>query len=85
MRRKHQRWTFIIAQLTLTFSKSVTKKLEKGVKYVQNSQQQQKKPQNDVIDFVLVFLLLTSNVFYTFSSFSIFDFEQVNVSWVKGS
>ena len=66
MRRKHQRWTFIIVQLTFTFSKSVTKKLEKGVKYVQNSQQQQKKPQNDVIDFVLVFLLLTSNVFYTF-------------------
>ena len=32
--------------------------------------------QNDVSDVVLVFLLLTP-----FSSVSIIDFEQVNVSW----
>ena len=30
---------------------------------------------------VLVFLLLTLNIFHTFSSAFIVDFEQVNVSW----
>ena len=30
----------------------------------------------------MVFLLLTLNIFYTFFSVSIVDFEQVNVSWV---
>ena len=29
------------------------------------------------------FLLLILNIFHTFSSVSIADFEQVNVSWVK--
>ena len=32
-------------------------------------------------DVVLVLLLLTLNIFYTFFSVSILDFEQVNVSW----
>ena len=39
------------------------------------------KHQNDAIDFVLVFLLLTLNIFHTFSSASTVDFEQVNSSW----
>ena len=39
------------------------------------------KYQNEVVDVVLVFLLLTLKYFTTFSSVSI-DFEQVNVSWV---
>ena len=34
-----------------------------------------------VNDVVLVFLLLTLNIFHTFSSVSIVDFEQVDVSW----
>ena len=38
------------------------------------------KNENDVIDVVLVFLLLTLNIFYTFFSVSIVYFEQVNVS-----
>ena len=49
------------------------------MKYVQNSQQ---KKQNDVDDVVL-FLLLTLNIFYTFSSFFMADFEQLNVNWVS--
>ena len=37
----------------------------------------------DVVDVVLVFLLLKLNLFQTFfSSVSIVEFEQVNVSWV---
>ena len=31
---------------------------------------------------LLIFLLLTLNIFTTFSSVSIIDFEQVNVSWI---
>ena len=34
-----------------------------------------KKKQSDVNDVTLVFLLLTSNIFYTFSSSFIVDFE----------
>ena len=30
----------------------------------------------------IVFLLLTLNIFYTFSSVSVVDFEQENVWWV---
>ena len=40
--------------------------LEKGAKYV----------------VVLVFLLFNLNIFTRFSSFSIADFEQVNVTWI---
>ena len=40
------------------------------------------KHHNNVIGVVLVFLLLILNIFYTFSSAFIVDFEQVNVSWV---
>ena len=57
----------IITQQMLTCSKSTIETLEKSVKYV-----------NDV---VLVFLLLTLNIIHTFSSVSIIEFEQVNVSW----
>ena len=44
--------------------------LEKSVKYV-----------IDVIDVVLMFLLLTLDIFHTFFGISIADFEHVNVSW----
>ena len=58
----------LVTQLTFTCSKSAIETLEKD--------------QHDVIDFVLVFLLLTLNIFHTFfSSVSIVDFEQVNISW----
>ena len=40
-----------------------------------------KKHQNDVNDVVLEFLLLTLNIFTPFSSVSIVDFEQGNVTW----
>ena len=39
--------------------------------------------ENDVNDIVLVFLLLTLNIFHSFFSASIVDFEQVNVCWVN--
>ena len=38
------------------------------------------KLQNDTTDVVLVFLLLTLNIFHTFSSLSIVDFDQLNVN-----
>ena len=34
-----------------------------------------------VSDVVLVFLLLTLNIFHTFSSASMVDFEKVKVNW----
>ena len=42
-----------------------------------------KNDQNDIIDVVLVFLLLTLNIFHTVSSASIINFEEVNFSWVR--
>ena len=41
-----------------------------------------KNTRNDVIAVVLMFLMLTLNIFHTFSSVSVVDFEQVNVIWV---
>ena len=41
-----------------------------------------KNYKNNVNDVLLVFLLLTLNVFHTFFSVSIVDFKQVNVNWV---
>ena len=35
-----------------------------------------------VNDVVLVFLLLTLNIFHTFSSLPIVEFEQVYVNWL---
>ena len=35
----------------------------------------------DNIDLVLLFLLLTLNIFHTFFSVSVVCFERVNVSW----
>ena len=52
------------------------KTIKKCVKYVSNEQQ---KHQNDVNDIVLVFLLLTLNVFHTLVFLSFF--EQANISW----
>ena len=43
--------------------KITTEALEKVVKYVQSKQEKQ---QNDVNDVVLVFLLVTLNIFHTF-------------------
>ena len=48
----------MVTQLTFTCSKSAIDTLEKGVKYVHIHQL---KHQNDAIDVVLVFLLLTMN------------------------
>ena len=42
-----------------------------------------KNDQTDIIDVVLVFLLLTLNIFHTVSSVSIINFEKVNFSWVR--
>ena len=42
-----------------------------------------KKTQNDANDVVLVFLLLTLNIFHTFFSASIVDFDQVNAGAIK--
>ena len=56
-------------QLTFTCSKSTIETLETGVNYVDH--------------VLLVFLLLTLNIFRTpFSSIPILHFEQINVSWV---
>ena len=35
-----------------------------------------------VIYLILVFLLLTLNIFHTFFSVSIVYFEQINISWI---
>ena len=50
-------------QLTFASLKSPIETLKKGVKYVQSWQENY---QNDAIDVVLVFLLLTLNIFQTF-------------------
>ena len=49
----------------ITCSKSTIETLETDVRYVQSWQY---KHQNDVIDIVLVFLLLTLNIFHNFFS-----------------
>ena len=43
----------------------------------------ERRCQNDVIDVVLVYLLLTWTYFTPLSSVFIVNFEQVNVSWVE--
>ena len=63
----------IPTQLTFTFSKSTVETLEKRLKYVPNSQL---KHQNDV--YIVNF---EHDYIIPFSSVSIVDFEQVNVSW----
>ena len=55
--------TFSCEKLTFTCPKLTIKTLERWVKYIQSYQ---KKHQNDVIDVVLVFLLLTLNMFNNF-------------------
>ena len=59
-------------RLTFTCLKSTIETLGKGA-----------KRQNDVSGVVLVFLLLTLNIFCTFLNIFIVDFEHVNVSWVS--
>ena len=66
----------LISQQTFNGSKSTIETLERGVKYVQS---QQLKHQNAVIDVVLVFLLLTLNIFHTFLNCVYCYFEQVNL------
>ena len=65
-----------ITQQTFTCSKSTKEAIEKDVTYVQSLQ---KRQQNDVIDIVMVDLSLTLNIFHTFFSAFIVDFEQLNV------
>ena len=72
--------SLLINQLTSTCSKSTMETLEKVAKYVQSLTI---KTPGNVIDVVQVFLLITLKIFTPFSSVSIVDFEQVNVSWVK--
>ena len=48
------------------------------MKYVPSKQW---KNHNDVTDFIPVLFLLALKIFYIFSSVSIVDFDQVNVSW----
>ena len=57
--------------------------LEKGVKCVQSYQWRHQNNVNDVNDVVLVTLMLTLNIFHTFFSASIVDFEHVNVCWER--
>ena len=47
-----------------------------------NKKKKKKKREADVTAVVLVYLLLTLNIFHIFSSVFIVDFEQVNVSSV---
>ena len=64
-------------QANIHMFKVTIETIEEGVKYVQS---QQIKYRNDVIYVVLVFLLLTFNIFHTFfHCFNIY-FEQVKVS-----
>ena len=51
--------------------------LKKSVAYKKN----RVNHENDVNGVVLVFLLLTLNIFHTFFSVFVVDFEQVNVNW----
>ena len=71
-----------ISQLIITCSKSAIEIIEKIVKYPQS---QQWKHRNDVIeviiDAVLVFLLLTLNIFHTFFRCFHSWLWTVNVSW----
>ena len=60
------------------FCQLYRKKRKKRVKYVYSWRL---KHQNHVIDVVLVLLLLTLNIFHTFFSVFIVEFEQVNLSW----
>ena len=65
-----------ITQQTFTCSKSTIEAIEKDKTYVQSLQ---KRQQNDVINIVMVDLSLTLNIFHTFFSAFIVDFEQLNV------
>ena len=57
-------------QQIFTCPMSTMETLEKGVKYVQ-------RHQNEVVDVALVLLLLTLNIFHTFCSVFIGNFEHV--------
>ena len=67
-------------QANIHMFKVTIETIEEGVKYVQS---QQIKYRNDVIYVVLVFLLLTVNIFHTFFHCFYYYFEQVKVSWGK--
>ena len=64
--------------MVITCSKSTIEKLEKDMEDVKRPI----KHQNDVVDVVVVFLLLTFTIFYTFFRISFIDFEHVNISWL---
>ena len=67
-----------LTQQAFTCSKSTIETLEKGLTYVQSYQW---RYQNGVIEVVLVSPLSTLNYFKSSPSFSIVDFEQVNIFW----
>ena len=62
----------VLPHLTFACSKSTIETFKKGVKYAKSY----------IIDVVLMFLLLTLNIFHTFFSVFIVSFKQVNVSCV---
>ena len=64
-----------ITRLKRTCSKSTIERLGKGVKYVQ------RKLKNTRTRSLTSFLLLTLNMFHTFSQCFYYYFEQENVSW----
>ena len=66
------------SQLTFTCSKSTIETLEKGVKYVQINHKDIKT--TSMTSFWCLYCWLLT-YFTPFSSVSIVDFEQVNVSW----
>ena len=67
---------------SLPFNKVCSKLTTEPLKRCEICSKLLKYTGTNVIGVVLVFLLLTLNIFHTsFYSFSIVDFEQVNVSW----
>ena len=67
-----------VTQQTFTCSKGTIETLEKGLTFVQSWQQRYQK---DVIEVVLVTSLSTLNFSTPFYSFSIVEFEQLNICW----
>ena len=80
---KHDMDQISETHLTFTCSKSIIETVEKDVNMFKVNNMYQVNKYQKVIDVVLllVFLLLTLNIITPFSSVSIVEFEQVNVSW----
>ena len=63
----------------------VSNQQQKHLKKVRNTFKANNKKNNDVNDLVLVSLLLTLNLFTTFSNAFIVDLKHVNVCWKTGT